>query len=137
MGACCVRSWISYGLKHGIPWNYVLFLFVYNIFCLPINEKHKHYIVWDQFVSAHGSYTSLNGEYLGIIFCFYLFIIILCLPVHEKHKHYLVWEHVASAHGSATALNRKKFFLPRENLFKSVLGAVWNIVLWESLFKAM
>ena len=67
-----------------------LFIFSYIIFCLPVQENHKYYLVWAHVVSDHGEATALNREYLGIIFCFSLFITILYLPVHEKYKHYLV-----------------------------------------------
>ena len=46
-------------------------------------------VVWENFVSAHGSATALNRESFGILFCFLLFILILCIPVCDKHKHLL------------------------------------------------
>ena len=104
LGARCVRSRRSYGLKQGIPWNF-FFLFIL-ILCIPVHEKHKRFLVREHAVSAHGAATALKRESLGI-FCFSLFILILCLPVHENHKHFLVWEHVVSAHGAAKALNRE------------------------------
>ena len=30
------------------------------ILCLPVNENHKHYIVWEHVLSANGTATALN-----------------------------------------------------------------------------
>ena len=81
LGARSVSSWISYGLKLVIPWHFVLFLFVYISVCLPVHEKHEHFLVWEHFVSDHGSATALNRESLDI-FLFLFDYINLCLPVH-------------------------------------------------------
>ena len=51
----------------------VFFLFVYINLCLPVHEKHKHFLVWEHVVSANGASTALNRGYLGF-FCFSLFI---------------------------------------------------------------
>ena len=77
--AHCASSRSSYGLKHGIPWHFFLFVYI-NLF-LPVHKKHKHFIVWEHVVSAHGSATTLNRESFGMFFCFSLFILILCLIV--------------------------------------------------------
>ena len=57
-------------------------------------------------MSVHGSDTALNRKFLGIFFCFYLFVLILFRPINTKHKHLIFWKHVVSACGAATALNR-------------------------------
>ena len=78
-------------------------LFILILF-LPVHEKHKHFHVWESFVSAHGEATVLNKE--SRVFPF-VYIYIFCLPVHEKRKYCLVWGHVKSSHRSATDLNRE------------------------------
>ena len=65
-GALYVSAWSRYGFKQVIPLGF--FLFVYVIFCLPVHENYKTYIVWEQVVSADGTATDLKRESLGIIF---------------------------------------------------------------------
>ena len=36
-------------------------------------------------MSAHGAVTTLNREFLGLLF-YFIIILILCIHVHEKHK---------------------------------------------------
>ena len=81
-------------------------LLVYISLCLPVYENHKYCLVWEHVVSVHGSDTALNRKFLGIFFCFYLFVLILFRPINTKHKHLIFWKHVVSACGAATALNR-------------------------------
>ena len=100
------------------PLGVFMFIFDYTIFCLPVHENYKHYLVWDHVVTDHGEATALNMESLNI-FLFIFVYIILCLPFHENYKHDLVLEHVVSDHGAATVL-RQKQKLSRKILFKSV-----------------
>ena len=43
----------------GIIFCFSLFII---IVCLTVNEKHKHYLVWELIVSAHGVDTVLNRQ---------------------------------------------------------------------------
>ena len=60
--------------SHGI----FLFPSVYINLCLPVHEKHKHFLVWDHVVSAHGSAhgsaTALNRESLGVFLFLFVYI---------------------------------------------------------------
>ena len=84
LGARCVSTGISYGLKKG---NFSYFLFVYINFISSFSLDAYKFHFWEHVVSAHGAATDLNRESLE--FFFLLFILILCIPVHEKHKHFL------------------------------------------------
>ena len=46
-----------------------VYLFIL-ILCLPVHENHKHFLVWERFVSAHGAATALNKESLVFLFLF-------------------------------------------------------------------
>ena len=48
----------------------IFFTFVYINLCLPVHEKHKHFLVWEHGVSSHGAATALNRESLGIFFVY-------------------------------------------------------------------
>ena len=48
LGSHCVSSWSLYGLKRGIPWQFVFgFSLFLLILCLPINENHEHVQSWN------------------------------------------------------------------------------------------
>ena len=106
LGARCVSSWISCGLKHGIPWHLLLFLFVYINFMSSCSCKALiFYCLGTRCVRSWSSYVLKQGFH-GFFLSPFVHIM-LCLPVNEKHKHFLVWEHVVSAHVAATSLNRE------------------------------
>ena len=102
LGARWVILWSRYGLKQGILWYFFCFLLFILTLCINVHEKHKHFLVWDRIVSAHGAATDLSREFLGI-FVFLFVYINLFLPVNGKHKYFLVWDHVVSDHGVAMA----------------------------------
>ena len=56
VGEHCVSSWSSYGLKQGIPWNFVMFISILLISCLP-NVSNKTY-------NETGE-NQLSAEYTG------------------------------------------------------------------------
>ena len=89
MGAHCVSSWISYGLKQGIPWHVFYFSLFILILCLPVHEKYKHFLAWDHVVSSHGTDKALNRPSHGIFLFLFVFINV-CLPVHENHEKFRV-----------------------------------------------
>ena len=47
------------------------------ILCLPFHEKHKHFLVWEHFVSAHGEATALNKESIFVSLCLFEFNVFL------------------------------------------------------------
>ena len=47
LGARCVRSWISYGLKQVKPWLFICFFLFILTLCIPVHENYKHFLVWE------------------------------------------------------------------------------------------
>ena len=112
-----MSSWSSYVLKLEIPWHVFCSSLFLLILCIPVHEKHKHFLIWKQFVSDHGAATAWNRESLGTFFvslCLYIYIF---FSVRDKNKKLLVWEHVVSDHGEATSLNSLTFYIVYFYLF--------------------
>ena len=49
-------------LNRESPGFFLCFSLFILILCIPVHEKNKHFLVWENVVSAHGAATALNRQ---------------------------------------------------------------------------